>query len=109
MRRVAHLSADEPIIVDDNDSLSYLCGAVRAVLQGYGPERLYMIVNLVNFVIDPELAPAYAEKIGAIAEDYLYPNGLARYGYNMTRVTVRLSQADKIDPAAGLFSLRREA
>ncbi len=54
-----------------------------------------MIVDLTKFIIEPKLSNCYAEKIQTIAQNCLFPNGLARYGYQITRMTVRLGHEKK--------------
>ncbi len=89
--RILHLSATETVDVRTEDDLGELCEAVQEAIQALGPERCYMIVDLSKIAIDPELAPAYGDKVEGMCEACLYPHGLARYGYRITRVTIRLS------------------
>jgi len=109
-KRILHLSAKEVIHVDTKDQLEELCSAVFGKLEKHiSTDRCYMIVDLSKFIIEPELADYYAEKIQTIAQNCLYPNGLARHGYQITRMTVRLGYKENIAGDPNLFDSKRSA
>lgn len=109
-RRIFHLSAREVIHVDTKEQLEELCSAVFGKLEKHiSTDRCYMIVDLAKFIIEPELADYYAEKIQTIAQNCLYPNGLARYGYQITRMTVRLGYKENVAGDPNLFGSKRSA
>jgi hypothetical protein len=68
-----------------------------------------MVVDLAKFAIDPDLADIYMQKIGMLFQTYLYPNGLARYGYQITRVTIMMGKDSDPTSAEGLFANRFQA
>ncbi len=109
-KRIFHLTATEVIRVELKEQLEELCSAVFAKLGKYiETGRCYMIVDLTKFIIEPKLSNCYAEKIQTIAQNCLFPNGLARYGYQITRMTVRLGHESKIDGDPNLFHTKKEA
>ena len=109
-KRIFHLSATEVLRVDTKEQLEELCSAVFVKLGKYMESgRCYMIVDLTKFIIEPKLADYYAEKIQTISQNCLYPNGLARYGYQITRATIRMGHKDKIDGDPNLFGTKQEA
>lgn len=109
-KRILHLSAREPNHVCKENELNTLCSSVQEIIKSYcTDERCYMIVNLASFIIEPDLFKQYAEKISSIYEKYIFPNGLARYGYQVTRVTVRLAQMENESVEPLLFTSKDEA
>jgi len=107
--RIVHLSATEVLRINTEEKLNDLCGCVQERLESFGPEKVYMIVDLSKFSIEPNLAEVYGQKIAILSEHFLYPEGLARYGYQITRVTIMI--ADESDPGlgTGMFGTREEA
>ncbi len=108
-RRILHLSSSEPLEIREPDQLDVMCHMVHDLLAQYGPKRLYMIVDITNIAIDPSLSEAYGRKIRKIAEQFLYPGGIARYGYQITRVTVELGLSSDEYRLANLFQSRAAA
>ena len=89
--RIMHLSASEPIEVKTKLELKELCMEVGARLQKYAAgRRCFMVVNLGAIIIEPDLADSYAQKVQYLTDNFLYPGGLIRYGYQMTRVTAKI-------------------
>ncbi len=108
--RVLHLSATEKLYCTAKNELNELCDYVRGIInENAGKDRIYMIVDLKKFNIDPKLADLYGEKISRIYQDYIYPGGLVRYGFGITRVAVKVGQAKHMDEDPHLFSTKEKA
>ncbi len=107
--RILHLSAKCVLRISDEERLTALCAAVQDALERRRPGRCYLIVDLTKFSIDPKLSALYAEKILAICERYLFPGGIARYGYQITRVTIKISAKERPELDTGLFSSKAKA
>ena len=109
-KRILHLTATKVIQVKTKQQLVELCSAVKAKLEKYTDTgRCYMIVDLIKFIIEPKLSDCYAEKIQSIAQNCLYPNGLARYGYQITRIPIMMGHENKIMGDPNLFNTKEEA
>jgi len=109
-KRIFHLTATEVIHVEPKEQLEELCSAAFGKLGKYvEASRCYMIVDLTKFVIEPKLSNCYAEKNRTIAQNCLFPNGLARYRYQITRMTIRMGHEEKINADPNLFHTKREA
>lgn len=109
-KRIFHLSATEKLRIETVQQLEELCSAVSTKLRKYiEAGRCYMLVDLIKFIIEPKLADHYAEKMQVIVQNCLYPNGLARYGYQITRMTVQIGHQNKIDGDPNLFGNQQEA
>jgi hypothetical protein len=108
--KILHLSAKETIVIKTQTELNTLCADVHSILGKHcSDSRGYMIVNLVAFSIEPMLAESYGKKIMNISEKFLFPGGLVRYGYQITRMTIRMSSDTKETGDPFLFHTRREA
>lgn len=107
--RIVHLSASQILQVNDYSQLIELCQAVEDKLEEFGPERMYMIVDLAKFSINPDLSEEYKTTIGLIGQKFLYPDGWVRYGYQITRVTIMLANDTEDTDHIGLFSTKKEA
>lgn len=68
-----------------------------------------MITDYSKIIIEPENIDEYAAEIKKIIDTYLYPEGLARYGFEITRVTARLGHATYLGGSPNLFNTREEA
>ena len=91
-RRVLHLSAERPIHVQNRRQLNKACEDVCEILARHTTDsRCYLLVDMSKVVIEPEMAEEYSRKIKGISEQYLLPNGLLRYGLQITRVTAMLA------------------
>lgn len=107
--RILHLSAHQTTVLASPEQIDLQGQALERTLKRYGPEPLYVIIDLPRFVIEPSLAPVYSSKMVAVVQGYVYPKGVARYGLNMTRVTVKMAHVSHPNQAANLFSTRAEA
>jgi hypothetical protein len=108
-KRVLHLAANQPTEISTMEQLIGMCRMVHEVVSQYGPERLYLIVDITNIAIDPKLNEAYGHKISGIAEKFLFPGGIARYGYQITRVTIEMGLAEDEKHIDGMFDSRAAA
>ena len=87
---IVHLKPNGPIQVSSRDDLETLCSRVRRFMAEHCTNgRCYFMVNITPITIDPAFFRAYGEHIKALLQTYIYPEGIARYGYNITRVTAR--------------------
>ncbi len=90
-KRILHLSAEDLLSISTTDELNILCGAIQSFLdENAGGQPCYMIVDLTRIIIDPSLAPVYAEHLGQMIGKYVYADGFARYGFGITRVTAQV-------------------
>lgn len=71
--------------------------------------RFYLIVDMSNLIIEPELTDIYAKHAGAICEKYIFPDGVARYGFEITRVTVRRGHEEYLNKDPNIFNSRQDA
>ena len=109
-KRILHLQAAERLEISEKTQLDEVCARVSSILmEQCAEERCYMVVNLSCFVIDPSLAVAYGEKMQCIGAEYIYPDGVARYDYEITRVTISLSQTQYNKMPQNLFATRKDA
>lgn len=109
-RRIFHLSAKRPLIIKTSAELTDLCNLVRSCLSEHTfNERCYMIVDVAKIVIDPILVTEYMQKVKVLCEHYLYPEGLARYGYQITRVTATIVHQRYLQNDPHLFRNKTEA
>ncbi len=107
--RIAELSAKTVLTIDSTEKLDTLCNTICSLLtRESGGKRCYLAVDISQIVIDPGLADQYAGKIKAMKEEMLFPEGLVRYGFEITRVTIKLAEM-KEGKFPILFNKRDEA
>lgn len=107
---IAELSSRETIRVETPEMLNMMCSYVNNLLDGLpGTGPYYLAVDVSKIAIDPGLTDKYQEKIIKIGEKFLYPNGLARYGYEITRVTIQLMNHKLGYQFGRLFYSRKDA
>lgn len=109
-KRILHLTARSVIYIRTGMQLQELCSSVNDLIGKYASkERCFMIVDLSKFHIEPRLADIYGEKIWVIADKYLIHNGLARYGYQITRLTIQMGYRRIKAGEPNLFKTRQDA
>jgi len=106
---ILHVSTTREIHISNEERLEDLFVTVESKLDELDRDRFYVVVDLSGLVIDTNLAQAYGARAQKMAKGYLEPNGFARYGYQITRVTVMLASESSPDFEKNLFSTREEA
>jgi hypothetical protein len=71
--------------------------------------RVYLIIDMSNLIIEPDLKAAYAAQAKDIIEKYIMPHGVARYGFQITRITVRAGYDRYMHDAPNIFNSKEEA
>lgn len=108
--RILHLSYRTKIHPTTHKHLQIKFGALRELLGKYtATGRIYLIIDMSNFILEPELKDLYAKEAKRIRDIYIMPNGIARYGFQITRITVRQSYAQHMGEDPNLFYSREEA
>ena len=108
-RKIVHLTARRPVHARTYEDGLALSRAVNEILaQHLSEERGYMITDLSKIIIEPRFIDIYAQHIRDLMNAYIHPHGIARYGFEITRVTVRLSQ-EYLEEPPNVFSTREEA
>ncbi len=108
--RILHISYRRKIHPTTREHLQLKFGAMRELLNRYtAAGRVYLIIDITNFILEPELKELYAEEARRIRDTYIMPNGIARYGFQITRITVRQGYAQYLGENPNLFYSREEA
>jgi hypothetical protein len=109
-RLIVHLTAKKPVHVTTLEQGYELSRAVKEILDRYLSDRRgYLITDYSKIIIEPEKIDEYSGEIRKIMDAYLQPGGLARYGFEITRVTARLSHAAYLGGSPNLFNSKEEA
>jgi hypothetical protein len=108
--KIVHVTAKKPIHITTLDEGEVLCTALnRALSKFLLPGRGYMITDYSKIILEPKHIDIYAEEISKIMEIYLYPDGLARYGFEVSRITARRSHEEYLGGTPNLFQTKDEA
>lgn len=109
-RRILHLAYRKKFHPTTKEHLDLLFASFRQLLDTYiGSGRIYLIVDMTNFIVEPELKAVYASHARAVSEKYIMPHGIARYGFQITRITVRAGYEAYITDSPNIFNSREEA
>lgn len=107
---IVHLTAKNPIHATTREQGYILSRAVKEILGRHLRQRRgYMITDYSKIIIEPEKVDEYSAEIRKIMETFLQPDGLARYGFEITRVTARLSHAAYLGGSPNLFNTKEDA
>ncbi len=71
--------------------------------------KFYLVIGIGNLLIDTALSDAYAEEASRLMKEYIIPGGVARYGFKMTRVTVKLGYEKRLKEDPNLFGSKEQA
>ncbi|MFH1687628.1 MAG: hypothetical protein ABIE70_08930 [bacterium] len=107
--RIVHITCSEAAHIRTARHLHDLFDALHRQLSRCGPERIYLMIDLGKIVIDPALKPVYAKRAHETIRKYVHPRGVARYGFQITRVTVKATFDNETTSAANIFDTRHEA
>ncbi len=107
--RIVSISASEKIfLLDDEDLTTYWEHMTAEISRVVGKERCFLLINLKKIIIDPKISSTYGKLARKFCQEYLYKNGVARYGFEVTRLTVlRASLESESSPS--LFNSMQEA
>lgn len=109
-RRILHISYKTRVRPTTRKHLDLKFSALRSLLDKYTENgRIYLVIDMSNIILEPELKYDYAKHAKAISDEYIMPGGIARYGYQITRITVRSSYNDILGENPNIFNSREEA
>jgi hypothetical protein len=108
--RIVHLGACERMEFNSAEMLNHWFSAFAHILNRFiDGGRVYLIIDMGNILFDTSLSDVYAGHVKAIQEKYVQPGGIARYGFQITRVTVRRGYSDHLRESPNIFNTRNEA
>jgi len=108
--RILHLSASPIIYVETKRELTKTRQVVGIQLDKYAArERCFMVENLSAMIIEPELVDYYSDKVQTLCDNFLYPGGLPRYDFQITRVTAQIEYDKGKLTVLLMFSNKQEA
>lgn len=109
-RRILHVAYRYRVHPTTIEHLDIVFASFRKMLDKYTDSgRVYLIIDMTNIIVEPNLKSAYAERARPIIEKYVMPRGVARYGYQITRITVRASYREHMGESPNIFNSREEA
>ena len=71
--------------------------------------RCYLVIDMHNLIIEPNMKNLYIAHAQKMYQNFLHHNGVARYGAQITRVTVKISHKEKLKQDPHLFRNKEEA
>jgi len=108
--KILHITGTQKIIVKAQAELEAFCDFVqRTMSEGCGGGLGYLIVDMSRIVIDPSLVHSYAEHVSSLMGRCVHDNGIARYGYEITRLTVRQGYRELPGEDPNIFATKAEA
>jgi hypothetical protein len=108
--RIVHQTGREVLQIQTLQQAEILAEATDCNLARFlGDEKGYLVTNISKIVIEPSVYELYAAKINELITKYLHPHGIARYGYAIGRVTVRMSHESNLIRDLNLFATKEEA
>ena len=109
-KKIIHISYLEEFRISTKAELGDFFDAIVSFLKTYKKYgRLYIVSDISNFIIEPELAEAYAGYVTKIYDKYLYEDGIARYGYQITRIMLKRAYIDFLRKNPNIFRTKKEA
>lgn len=108
--RILHMAPKDSVHMATEQQLTNIMDAFGEYLVRYrdaGP--IHIIIDMTHLIIEPELSGAYGRLAGRIGEVYAFPGGIARYGHQITRITVRRGYMEQSGADPNLFGTRSEA
>ena len=108
--RILHVASRVIIHPASPEHLDIVFAAFKRMLDKFtAAGRVYLIIDMSNIIIEPELRALYSDHVRDIYQKYVYPHGVARYGYQITRITVRSGHGTYLKENPNIFNSRDEA
>ena len=108
--RLMEVSYRDKVYISNEQQLRNMFINFGYLIEQYaGNEKLYLLIDVNNLIIEPVLSDIYGELAGSVCEKFVYPRGAARYGYQITRLTVRQGYMDQVKEDPNLFGTYNEA
>lgn len=109
-KRIVHVAFCELLTIHTENELyalfeqleNYLCSQCKK-------QRHFIVVDISNLIINQELAHQYAMEVGRIAKTYLHKDGIARYGYQITRIIIKRAYDEYLKRDPRIFRTKKEA
>lgn len=108
--RIVHLTARRPVHACTLAEGRELGQAVKKLLERFLSDgRGYLLTDYSKIILEPVEVEQYSRVIRDLLDTYLYPGGIARYGFEISRVTARLGHKEYIGGNPNLFDTREAA
>jgi hypothetical protein len=108
-RRIVHFSAASVIKFADEADIDELYLTACEILDEFAADGpCCILVDISKFILEPSIFEYYYQRSLPFKEKYLFPGGLAGYGYEITRVTILMGYAN-LGLTPPIFKTRHEA
>lgn len=109
-RRIMHIFFPEKWEVNNRQELEKLFQINHRLFDKYKQfGRFYLVIGIGHLIIDPSLSSFYAQQASQLIEKFIAQGGVARYGYKITRVTVKKGYDETLKENPNLFGTREQA
>ena len=80
--------------MDDECALDEILNRVKHdLVESSGDGRCYLMLDISRIVVEPKLAGRFFMRLRQLRDDYLYPDGLVRYGLQISGRLVRIDRS----------------
>lgn len=102
--RIVHLTARTSIRPADLNEGMVLARRIEAIMKRFlGDGRGYLLTDYSTIIIEPKEVEEYSRWMKAMMEKYLYPGGIARYGFEISRINAQLAHQEYLGGTPNLF------
>jgi FMN-dependent NADH-azoreductase len=109
-RRILHVAYRNRIHPTSKEHLDIIFEAFSDMLEEFTAlGKIYLIIDMTNFIVEPDLKSFYIANARKLLETYVIPHGIARYGFQITRITVRAGYHQYMNDNPNIFNSRDEA
>ncbi|MEZ5360538.1 MAG: hypothetical protein R3F48_17120 [Candidatus Zixiibacteriota bacterium] len=109
-KNIIHIGFGEEVTIHTENELYAMYGKFEQYLKSLGSDRrYYLVIDMSNLIINQNLAHQYAMEISRLSKKYLHDDGIARYGYQMTRIVVKRAHEEYLNKDPRLFGNKKEA
>ncbi|MDD4050796.1 MAG: hypothetical protein PHR28_02700 [candidate division Zixibacteria bacterium] len=108
--RIVHLTSRSHIRLTKLAEGEMLGEVIMAAVKRFlGDGRGYLLTDYSNIIIEPKEVEAYSRWMIELMDKYLYPGGVARYGFEISRINAQLAYKGYIGGDPNLFDTREAA
>lgn len=109
-KNIIHVSYKEEINILTEDDLYSKFNYLEEYIKALGADRrYYLVVDMSNLIINPSLVHQYAMESSRISNTYFHEDGVARYGFQMSRIVVKRAHRENLNGHPRIFSSKKDA
>ncbi len=110
IKGIIHIAYTEEYRISEKNELFVMFENLEHYLESLKmSKKIYLIIDISNLIIEPNLAPEYACRAERLTKKYFHKNGVAQYGYQITRIMLMRAYKEYLEKDPNIFRTKKDA